>query len=198
MTEPLSVLAAAIAPGSSREQRAAAADVCRMLIAALEAQEGQPLPAPTVEAQPGEPLPIVASSAPAASSAPVASADPAAHRAPVVPDEPAAPSAPVAPDAHQVAADAPHAEPLEPESRNRRTAPMRAAVPLRPPALPIDPQAVASLIEAARTLPTETMLDLAISHVRSMVQAKGQPVPSPSAPVRFQLVPLPPGIKRQS
>ena len=44
MTEPLSVLAAAIAPGSSREQRAAAADVCRMLIAALEAQEGQPLP----------------------------------------------------------------------------------------------------------------------------------------------------------
>jgi hypothetical protein len=110
MTDPLSVLAAAIAPGSSREQRAAAADVCRMLIAALEAQEGQPLPISAAEAQPGEPVPIVASSARAAASAPVASADPAA------------PSAPVAPDAHQVAADAPHAEPLEPESRNRRTA----------------------------------------------------------------------------
>ena len=198
MTEPLSVLAAAIAPGSSREQRAAAADVCRMLISALEAQEGQPLPAPTVEAQPGEPLPIVAASEPAASSAPVAASAPGAASTPGASTDHAAPSAPVAPDAHQVAADAPHAEPLEPESRNRRTAPMRAAVPLRPPALPIDPQAVASLIEAARTLPTETMLDLAISHVRSMVQAKGQPVPSPSAPVRFQLVPLPPGIKRQS
>ena len=177
MTEPLSVLAAAIAPGSSREQRAAAADVCRMLIAALEAQEGQPLPISTAEAQPGEPLPPAA---------------PAEPTAPAVP-----PALASAPDVRQPAAEAPNTEPQpEPDSRSRRTVPMPAAVPLRPPhvppAFPIDPQAVASLIDAARTLPTETMLDLAISHVRSLVQAKGQPVPQASAPVRFHLVPLPP------
>ncbi len=168
MTEPLSVLAAAIAPGSSREQRAAAADVCRVLIAALEAQEGQPLPISTAEAQPDEPLP---------------SAAPAAPAAPASAPEVSQPGEPLPPDT----------EPQpEPDSRSRRTVPMPAAVPLRPPAFPIDPQAVASLIEAARTLPTETMLDLAISHVRSLVQAKGQPVPQASAPVRFHLVPLPP------
>ncbi len=163
MTEPLFVLAAAIAPGSSREQRAAAADVGRMLIAALEAQEGQPLAISTAEAQPGESLP------------------------------------PAAPEVRQPAAEAPDTEPQpEPDSRSRRSVPMPAAVPLRPPhvppAFPIDPQAVASLIEAARTLPTETMLDLAISHVRSLVQAKGQPMPQASAPVRFHLVPLPPTL----
>ncbi|MBK7536972.1 MAG: hypothetical protein IPI49_16745 [Myxococcales bacterium] len=137
MTEPLSVLAAAIAPGSSREQRAAAADVCRMLIAALEAQEGQPLPISTAEAQPGEMLPP---------AAPVESTVPAA---------PAALAS--APDVRQAAAEAPDAEPQP-------------------------------------ALPTETMLDLAISHVRSLVQAKGQPVPQASAPVRFHLVPLPPAL----
>ncbi len=172
MTEPLSVLAAAIAPGSSREQRAAAADVCRMLIAALETQEGQPLPISTAEAQPDEPLPSAAPAAPAA------------------PDQSAS-------DVREPGAEAPDTEPQPaqpaPDSRSRRTVPMPAAVPLRPPAFPIEPQAVASFIEAARTLPTETMLDLAISHVRSLVRAKGQPLPQASAPVRFHLVPLPPG-----
>ena len=180
MTEPLSVLADAIAPGSSREQRAAAADVCRMLIAALEAQEGQPLPLSTAEAQPGELLPTVA---------PAESAGPATDERHPTAEAPSA----TMPDVRQPAAEVPPAEPLPvPDSQSRRTVPMPAAVPLRPPAFPIDPQAVASLIDAARTLPTETMLDLAISHVRSLVQAKGQPMPQASAPVRFHLVPLPP------
>ncbi len=193
MHELMNVLSAAMAPGSTSEQRAAAAGLCRTLLLALEATPGQPL---------------AAASAPTAAELPN-QAEPSPHDEPTAEphedtseheaegthkhDEPTEPTAeaPAAPEA------APFGEPertapTTTSEPTRRTAPFPAPT-VRPPAsaLPLTPQNVASFVEAARNLPTETLLDLAISHVRNLVAAKGQELPTPSAPVRFHLVPLP-------
>lgn len=193
MHELMNVLSAAMVPGSTSEQRAAAADLCRTLLLALEATPGQPLAAgatPTAAELPNQAKP-----SPNDEATYEPHEDTSEHEAEALNehDEPTEPT--------DEAGEAPEAAPLGKPERTEPTAtsePTRRTAPfpsptVRPPApaLPLTPQNVASFVEAARNLPTETLLDLAISHVRNLVAAKGQELPTPSAPVRFHLVPLP-------
>jgi hypothetical protein len=67
-----------------------------------------------------------------------------------------------------------------------------APPPPAPPAAPIDVNAVASMVRAARAMPTEQVLDLAITHMRDRLRARGEAIPkAPSSGVRFHLVPIP-------
>lgn len=189
MHELMNVLSAAMAPGSTSEQRSAAAGLCRTLLLALEATPGQPLAAaaaPTAAELPNQAEPSPNDETHEDTSEREAE-NTSEHEEPSEPTD----EAPAAREA------APLSEPERPETTatsepTRRTAPFPAPT-VRPPAppLPITPQNVASFVEAARNLPTETLLDLAISHVRNLVAAKGQELPTPSVPVRFHLVPLP-------
>lgn len=183
LPELMNVLSAAMTAGSTSEQRRAAADVCRTLLLALEATPGQPLAvpfatSPTVATAPHE------DTASQPEAPPEHEAQPEHDESEPSPGEASTPSPPVNAPAMP--------EPSATSEPPRRTAPFPAPT-VRPPApaLPLTPQNVASFVETARNLPTETLLDLAISHVRNLVAAKGQEAPTPSAPVRFHLVPLP-------
>jgi hypothetical protein len=187
MDQFFSVLRAGTAPGSSLIERQSAATVCRLLLTALETPIGQPLAFPggptapdasapsaevsTGEIMPGQSLPPDKADA----DAPTKAASLA-----LVPDLAEA-AAPVALDSASRAAEgprvAPEATPQIPTASAPRTT--------------LDPAAVAELVRAARNVPTDQLLELAIVRVQSLLKERGQvpPPPAPSA-LGFPIVPL--------
>ena len=222
MDDLFDVLRTGTAPGSSLAARQAAAAVCRAFLIALEATPGHPLlafssptaPSPTIAAV--EPL-----GAPAAipggdgSTSPVREVEPddassvseerlagvgepeeALARDGAVAAEPLTSSATesVIPSRAEVrlchAAEVP---PYQDAARFVDPFPFGAPPPPIPPAASIDLNAVASMVRAARAMPTEQALDLAISHMRDRLRARGEELPkAPSSGVRFRLVSVPP------
>jgi hypothetical protein len=209
MDELLAALRAGAAPGSTTAERHAAAAVCRALLIALETA-------------PGQPLSLLAISAPQAAFA--VGQEPHAESPPDPTGE--ASDAPagdewdrgdtqddeadglhdeadgVADDADEASAesdvqlcDASEVPPHTAPPARSPTVPAGAATPT--PSMPsLDPNAVAALFQAARAMPTEQLLDLAILHMRSRLKEKGVQVPaSPPSSVRFQLVPIPSEIR---
>ncbi len=222
MDELFDVLRTGTAPGSPPAARQAAAAVCRAFLIALEATPGQPLlafssptaPSPTTAA--AAPLGASTSSlerdgtmslvremdpddASSVSEEPVAErgeAEDALAQDGAVAAEPLTSSATesVIPSRAEVhLCDAAEVPPYQDAAGVVAPFPFGAPPPPIPPAAPIDVNAVTSMVRAARAMPTEQALDLAISHMRARLRARGEEIPkAPSSGVRFHLVPVPP------
>jgi hypothetical protein len=187
MDQFFSVLRAGTAPRSSPAERQAAAVVCRLLLTALETPPGQPLAFPggpsTVEA------PAPSAEVSTGGTEPTQSAAPAQ----LAPDAPTkAASLALAPDLAEPAA------PVALDSASDALEGARVAADAAPqiptasaPRMPLDPAAVAALVRAARNVPTDHLLDLAIVRVQSLLKERGQVPPSPApSPLGFPIVPL--------
>lgn len=187
MDQFFSVLRAGTAPRSSPTERQAAAAVCRLLLTALETPIGQPLafpdgpstaeaPARSAEVSTGETEP-----APSATSAPIASNAQTTTASLALDPDLAEVGAPVALD---FASDALDGDRVAPDAAPQ--IPTASA-----PRMPLDPAAVAALVRAARNVPTDQLLDLAIVRVQALLKERGQvPPPSDPSPLGFPLVPL--------
>lgn len=221
MDELFDVLRTGTAPGSPPAARQAAAAVCRAFLIALEATPGQPLlsfsspTAPTPTPTAAEPL-----GAPAAipggdgSTSPVREVEPddassvseerfaeggeieeALARDGAVAAEPLTSSATesVVPSRSEARlCDAAEVPPYQNAAGFVDPFRFGAPPPPAPPAAPIDVNAIASMVRAARSMPTEQALALAISHMRDRLRARGEEIPkAPSSGVRFHLVPIP-------
>jgi hypothetical protein len=185
MDEIFSVLGAGIAPGSTLAQRQAAAVTCRVLLAALETPRGQPLS--LLATQVNSEVPTVAESRASEDVAPATPSDDA--------DAPSAKEVPeAASDTPDGSGTAPSAA-AEKGSPSPQPAPPQASPTAKPPGAGVDPAAVAALVQAARTIPPDQLLDLAIARVRSLLQTRGQSLPPPVAPpVRFPILSLSPSL----
>jgi hypothetical protein len=222
MDELFDVLRTGTAPGSPPAARQAAAAVCRAFLIALEAPPGQPLlafssptaPTPSAAAEPPGPLSAI-SRGDGTNTPPVREVD--RNAASNMSEECLARAG----DAEGELArdDAVCAETITssvtesvvPSSAEARLCdaaevpPYPAAAVLdyeppfsfmsqpAPPAVPIDVNTVSSMVRAARAMPTEQVLDLAINHMRERLRARGEAIPkAPSSGVRFHLVPISP------
>lgn len=187
MDQFFSVLRAGTAPRSSPTERQAAAAVCRLLLSALETPLGQPLAFPGAPSTSEAPVPFSEDSP--------SEAEPTQDAAPaqIAPDASIkAVSSAMAPDLAE--ADRPAAlAPANSAAEESRVAP--GAAPSSPtagaPKLPLDSEAVAALVRAARNVPTDQLLDLAIVRVQSLLKERGHaPSPPAPSPLGFPIVPL--------
>lgn len=186
MDQFFSVLRAGTAPRSSPTERQAAAAVCRLLLSALETPLGQPLalpggpptseaPVTFAEGSPGETEPAQGAPAQVDPDAPTKAASLALSRDLAEAEAPGA--IPPASHAAEETRVVPDAAPSSPTASA--------------PRMPLDPEAVAAMVRAARNVPTEQLLDLAIVRVQSLLKERGQVPPSPApSPLGFPIVPL--------
>jgi hypothetical protein len=66
------------------------------------------------------------------------------------------------------------------------------------PSRSIDPTAVAAIVASLRGIPPEQLLDIAIARLRAALPPAAATAQAAAAPVRFQLVPVPPQWKTAS
>jgi hypothetical protein len=205
MDELLAALRTGAAPGSTATEREAAAAVCRAFLIALETEPGQPLspfaktPPPHVIDVTEEPPPPSSTAASALSVESLdATTDELSEEEGLVEGE----EEPTDDDTEENPATCPEEEedgvsPHDTEAPSSSPQPPSSSPSMPPqiPNTPLDPRAVATLFQAARSLPTEQLLELAIMHMRTQLKAKGADAPASRPGVRFNLVQIPPDVR---